>query len=517
MPPNTPLLPRVLPGPLLSAVAIPPQPAPVPSAYYQYKQQIVQVLAPSGVYIDTWRDAPLLAGVKFAINSATSPLQVVLPRKFDAFDEAGTPGARGSIAQGNIVQYWLFGPGLPTGGKLKFQGVIDAYAPEITESGEERVTVTLTPFDAVVGDNGLLGNQTFGTPGVPGSYVDPITMFTWWFANNDPLTGLPYAHPLTLDPTNPTTSGNTAQYTFANQSLGSSFETIRAMLPANWFWRINADRSVTLNVAPVTAQHQFVLGQHIVAPQYRKDWTKLKNVAQVVGNGLSTALTTALASGTAYTTLAVAALPTAVIVGQQLILNSGGNPSQTVTVSAAAAAGATSVSVTSFTANGNYPVQTQVTLLISATRQGSDLTTFGKRVVQIADNRVADVNTAATLAQGLINTYDQMLLRTKIRVLDYRGDAQSGIGYDIETIQPGDTCEIINPQNAASANLWDVMQWDTGYWDYSPSASLQQPVVIVSVTYAFDYADLELASAQPSQDRDVLAVQIAFQDFTLAS
>jgi hypothetical protein len=476
----------------------------------------VLVYNSAGAFIDVWRDAPLLAGVKFAINSATSPIQVTLPRQFDNFDEAGTPGARGSIAQGNIVQYWLFGPGLPTGGKLKFQGVIDAYAPEITESGEERVTVTLTPFDAVVGDNGLLGSQTFGTPGTPASYVDPITMFNWWFSNNDPLTGLPYAHPLTLDPTNPTTSGNTSQYTFNNQALGSIFETTRAMLPANWFWRPNADKTVTINVPPVTAQHQFVLGQHIVAPQYRKDWTKLKNVAQVVGTGLTTALTSALTSGTAYTALAVAALPAAVVVGQQLVLNDNGNPSQTVTVSTAAAAGATSVSVTSFTANGNYPAQTQVTLLISATAQGSDLATFGKRVMQIADNRVTDVNTAATLAQGLINTYDQMALRTKIRVVDYRGDAQTGVGYDIESIEPGDTCEIINPANEASANLWDVMQWDTGYWDYSPAASLQQVVTIVEVVYAFDYVDLSLAIAPPSQDRDVLKLQIQFQDFALA-
>ena len=481
-----------------------------------YKQQIVQVLSPSGAFIDVWRDAPLLAGVKFAVNSATQPLTVTLPRTFDDFDEGGTPGARGSIAQGNIVQYYLFGPGLPSTGLLKYQGVIDSYAPEIAENGEERVTVTITPFDSVVGDNGLTGGQSFGTPGSTGSYVDPITMFNWFFTNNDPVTSKHYTYPLTLDGTNPSTSGNTSQYTFGNQQLNSIFDTVTQMLPSNWFWRPNANKTVTLNVAATTAQHQFVIGQHIVAPSYKKDWTKLKNYAVVIGNGLNTTLTTALVNGTNYTTLAVKALPVALISGQKLALNENNNPTQTVTLSASAAKGATSVTVTSFTANDNYPIDTQVTILVQGTAQGSDLNTFGKRVIPLSDNRVVDQNTATILAQGLINVNDQMALRTKLRIVDYRGDAQSGIGYDIETILPGDTCQIVNPNNTAGQNLWDVVQWNVDYWDYSPVATLQQVVTIVSVTYNFDYVDLELANFQPSQDRDVLRLQIKFQDFSLA-
>ena len=493
-----------------------------PASLQYIKQQLVLVYNAAGVFIDVWRDAPLLAGVKFAINSATSPIQVTLPRAFDNYDEAGTVGiqggsARGSIAQGNVVQYWLFGPGLPSNGLLKFQGFIDAYAPEIAESGEERLTVTLTPFDAVVGDSGLLGSQTFGTPATPASYVDPISMFNWWFSNNDPLTALPYAHPLTLSASNPATSGVTTQYTFTNQKLGSIWETIRAMLPANWFWRINADKSVTLNVAPTTAQHQFVIGQHIVAPQYRKDWTRLKNVAQVVGTGLTTALTTALTNGTAYTSLSVAVLPAGVIAGQTLVLNSGGNPSQTVTVASAASSGATSVSVTSFIANGNYPAQTQVMLQIAATAQGSDLATYGKRATQLADNRIVDQNTAAALARGLITAYDQMLLRTRIRVVDYRGDHLTTIGYDIETIEPGDTCVITLPSDYTPLpTLWDNALWDNAYWDSAPGGILQAPAIITALSYNFDYVDLEISALAPNQDVDLLTIRSAFQDFTLA-
>jgi hypothetical protein len=70
-------------------------------------------------------------------------------------------------------------------------------------------------------------------------------------------------------------------------------------------------------------------------------------------------LTTALVSGTAYTSLAVTALGTAVASGDSILLTSGAN-TQTFTASAAAAVGATAISVTSLAANFAYPVGTLV-------------------------------------------------------------------------------------------------------------------------------------------------------------
>jgi len=488
---------------------------PSDSSPLRYKQQMVLVYNASGTFLDVWRDAPLLSGVKYAINSATTPLRVQLPRPFDNFDEAGVGGNRGTIAQGNIVQYWLFGPNLPAGGLLKFQGVIDSYEPQILDSGEESVTVTITPFDSVLADEGLVLGQSFGTPGVSSTYVDPVAIFTWFFTNDDSLTGKPYMGSMTQDPNNPSSSGNLVAYTFENQSIKSIFDTLVTMLPANWFYRCNPDKTVTLNVAPTTAQHQFILGQHIAVPQYRKDWTNLKNVVRVVGTGLATSLTTALASGTQYTSLAVAPLPVGVIAGQELVINGNGSPQQTVTVSADTAQNATSVPVNAFTANSNYAAQTQVQILVQATAQGTDLSTFGARVLQLADSRLTDQHSCEVVAQGLLNQYDRMLVRTKLRIVDYRGDANTGLGYDIESIQPGDTCQIVNPSANAADTLWDVSQWDVGYWDFSPAAALDQVAVIVSVTYRWDYVDLEIASLAPSQDVQLLALQTMLQDYTL--
>ncbi len=69
-------------------------------------------------------------------------------------------------------------------------------------------------------------------------------------------------------------------------------------------------------------------------------------------------LTSALVSGTAYTTLAVEALPAARPSGWTFVLDDTAGHIQRVVLSAAAAAGATSLSVTSFSANWSYPATT---------------------------------------------------------------------------------------------------------------------------------------------------------------
>ena len=75
--------------------------------------------------------------------------------------------------------------------------------------------------------------------------------------------------------------------------------------------------------------------------------------------GASAQLTTALVSGTAYTSLAVTALSQAVASGDSILLTSGAS-TQTFVTSATAAVGATSLAVTSLAANAAYPVGTTV-------------------------------------------------------------------------------------------------------------------------------------------------------------
>lgn len=416
-----------------------------------FKEQQVVILNPSGQFVGVWADAPLLAGFKETINSGTSPLQVELPRPFDNFGLVGSLGASGNVGQGYIVQYWLFGPGLPTTGKLRYQGVIDSYTPQIKENGQESVTVTITPYSSVLGDRGIIGTHTFGTAGQPSTYVDAVTMFNYWFTTTDPVTGVTYAHPLTLAGGNPASSGNTAQYTFQNQTLLSIFETIMLMLPPSWFYRMNPDNTVTLQAESSTAQHILDLGQHVVNPQYTQDWTQLRNVIYFTG------------------------------------------ASQTV--------GGLSVPI------------------VTATATGADLATFGERIYFSNDSRVTDQQTASTLAQGLLTQLDRYTLRTKIRVPDYRGSPNASIGYDIESLQVGDTVQLFDnagaPSSSAGQAVWDVAFWDNAQWDNAYQGALSPVAAIISLDYNWYYVDIELGALQPSQDLALFKVQQRFTDFTM--
>ncbi len=82
-----------------------------------------------------------------------------------------------------------------------------------------------------------------------------------------------------------------------------------------------------------------------------------------IGGGmLTTTLTTALVSGDVYVSLAVVALTSPVANGQTLTIGTG-STTQQVTATANAAIGATAIAVGSFTANANYAIGTNLTLV----------------------------------------------------------------------------------------------------------------------------------------------------------
>jgi hypothetical protein len=367
---------------------------------------------------------------------------VVLPRRFEQIDLPGNTGAHGIMQQGYVWKYYLFGPGLPQSGLLRYSGQVDEYVPQINDNGQETIAVTLTPQGSAIADSGLGSTLSFGTAGSSGTYVDPITQFNYWFTNNDPVTGKTYCYPLTLDPSNPTSSGVTTQFTYTNQDIKSILDNVILMLPANYFYRTNPDNTVTLNQTPLTAQHVLRVGMHISNPQYSQSWIQTQTAVFFLGGN-----------------------------------DSNGNP-------------------------------------IIAIKRGVDMETIGKRLYLHNESRVTDQSTANILAQGDLNNYDQPMLRTKIRVPDFRGPNPS-IGYDIESIKVGDSIQLQDNTYNGAATTWDNSQWDTGIWDQSPGPALNTVGVITALTYGFWYVDLELGLPQPSLQRAVSQIQQSLQDFTL--
>jgi hypothetical protein len=148
---------------------------------------------------------------------------------------------------------------------------------------------------------------------------------------------------------------------------------------------------------------------------------------------------------------------------------------------------------------------------------GASVSTIGQRLYTQSDNRVTDNHTAQILARGLLNLYDQTLIRTKVRIPDYRGDNQAGLGYDIESVHVGDMVEITDTTGggAAPGTLWDVAHWDRDVWDITLGAALNRLVPIVEITYNWDSLDVALGSLPPSRDAAIFAIQRAFADFSV--
>lgn len=242
-----------------------------------------------------------------------------------------------------------------------------------------------------------------------------------------------YAFPLTLDPTNPTTSGGPFyQAQLHNQSFVDWFEATRTLAPTNWFWRVNPNKTVTFNQAATTPKHTFIIGKHINAPQYQKNYSNLKNDVYVVGTG------------------------------------------------------------------------------VTARATGSDTSIYGVRTLVIVEPRIIDANTCTRYAEATLAQQDQVDYRSQLTIVDSRGDV-SGYGYDIETINVGDTCRIEDPAYNLLATLWDEGSWDVDSWDFPPNATINQTVVIAALTYKFDTVDVELSVLQPSQDRFLIDLARQFE------
>lgn len=427
----------------------------MPSGYNQdnsvYKTQQVFVYDPSGNFIDVLRDAPLLAGFKESINSGISPIRVQLPRSIDNFDQPGITGNRGSIAQGNIVKYYLYGPGLPTTGLLRYQGYIDTVEAEITESGEESVVITIIPWSSVITDHGIGTAITFGTVGSSSTYVDPISIIQYFFTTTDTITGHPYMYPLTFDSANSaSSSGITVQYPFQYQDLLSTFQTIMEMFPAtNWFFRINPDNTFVINQTPANSQHTLYVGQNIGNPQYREDWSNMKNV----------------------------------------------------------------VNYTGYTATGTqFPIVTNATSSSSITTFGERIVFINDSRVQdsntlstLANGALAQLNVSAVRTKLRIPDYRGGKGGYNIESVKV-GDSMLIIDPQLPGGPLGTQWDI---------GHWDVDNWDTAFSSPHGSLIFNKILQIVALNYNFDYIDVELDNLMPNLSREVYEIRQRFQDFTM--
>lgn len=432
-----------------------------------YKSQVVKAYDTSGNFIDTVKDAPYLSGFTESMNGATSALKVSLPRVIDAYDGTNMPGSKQTIVQGNILKWYLYGPGLPASGLLRYQGTIDTIRPHLDTSGGEATELTITPYSQVFGDHGIIGPITYGTAGSPGTYVDTGTMFSSLFTTQvDSITGHPYGYPLTLDGTNPATTGNTAAALLQNQTLVSALSTILLLSPANYFFRANmADNTVTFNqYSTTTADHTLKIGQHIASMEYALDNIPRKNVIVVQGKGVQA---TAIGSSVAQ-------------IGQRVLLRSDNRITDTNTAQ--------------LLANGllafydRPQIRTKITI---PDYRGDALFGLGYDIEKFKVGQTIKMLDTKAPHEAVSNPPSTW------------GGFTWGSGYWGST--------------PASLAVWGLFRWGQTTWGYNVGGIFNVPVPIVALTYDFFSVSLELGWRQPNLLRNLYNLESRFLDASMVS
>lgn len=123
--------------------------------------------------------------------------------------------------------------------------------------------------------------------------------------------------------------------------------------------------------------------------------------------------------------------------------------------------------------------------------RSSSITEYGRREYKMQDERVTTAATASTMATKFLDEHDHPRSVLTATVMDDAVD--SGKGYDIESLRPGQVVQIKHPRIEDKITLWDIADWDIDFWDFNLIYSLSLPMQLVSVDYQYDRAIIQLS------------------------
>jgi len=130
-------------------------------------------------------------------------------------------------------------------------------------------------------------------------------------------------------------------------------------------------------------------------------------------------------------------------------------------------------------------------------QNSGSITAYGLHAIKKVDHRVTNPTTADTMANRILDAKIDPEIRTLITILDNNG-VYVARGYDIETIQPGETMEILNlAKGEKGLSLWDAMQWDVDVWDHTLSYAAADVIQILATEYTPDLIRIEASSRLP--------------------
>ena len=125
------------------------------------------------------------------------------------------------------------------------------------------------------------------------------------------------------------------------------------------------------------------------------------------------------------------------------------------------------------------------------------ITSYGLHAVSKVDGRVTQSATADTMANRIIDDKSEPEIRTVLTLADSNGE-NAERGYDIESIQPGQTLKIRNIRTSEKTyTYWDQATWDVDVWDASLATIAADVIQILSIDYNPDALRLEASSRLP--------------------
>lgn len=129
---------------------------------------------------------------------------------------------------------------------------------------------------------------------------------------------------------------------------------------------------------------------------------------------------------------------------------------------------------------------------------------YGRRYEKKRDGRYkATAGTADEYGARFLDIYSEPIKTVRLRILDSN---LPGGGYDIESIEPGDTCKILNiEEDVTDSTLWGYFNWGEADWGASEDAGvLTNNMLITSVEYNIDYVDITLNDKISYVNRELL-------------
>jgi hypothetical protein len=260
------------------------------------KKYYYKVYSNGLIYITTWsKDVISDPEFRTVINGGAGELKVDLARPYDNFGEGF------DVSLGNRVELWTadndrLGQSLiyalwdtavwdasdywdnpMLNWEKIYAGYISAYAPTI-EDEKQYVEITLLGY--VTEASYRINTDTSGNTTVTYTNTDPSTMLKNIIDNYRSNGGIN----LNYTGTTIQSTGDTATYTFQENTLQECFDRIVEMCPNGWFWFVDATGLVYLQQSRLNqADHQLTIGKDVSYLQTNKRIENLTNSLYIVG------------------------------------------------------------------------------------------------------------------------------------------------------------------------------------------------------------------------------------------